>query len=733
MLSADQPPTLHPTLQYTSGWIGNSLNVVQEGEKDGKPDTTYKWVQKDGNGLAVTPDGTCYATAGWDEAGKGLGIYKDGDAIGKCLNISVGGVGVAADDKFVYASTSKKMPKGSPTTFTILRWNLDGSAAPLTDPASSPNFETMSPGIASLNGELYAADSTANTIRVFDRETLAEKRSFSCPQPFRLTIGSSGKLWVIHRAVSEEPNLPATLTEYDAATGQPTGRTIGDVDGATAVATTPAGLLLVAGPHEQVLKYDVSAAMPKLVGTVGVKDGIYADPPGEMGPGRLLGLWGVGGDARGNIYTVARLIDVGTGIDLRSFSPDGTQQWQLSSVGFTDVVGVDPASDGLDVYSRSSHFVLDPTKAPGQQFTWKGYTVDPAYDDGRITNHATRSGFGWSAPMMRRLDGRLYMYLHPGPYFGIFRQGPGELFVPSGLITLTQEWLMRATTGGHEHDIDWPPQQPLAPIPPEPTRGNAPPTVATTTTPLGKTAWLWRDTNGDGKFEPDEFQALPDRVRAIDDIADSWVDLKGDIWLSGNHNFIWHLPLQGFDAQKNPIYGWNNAIKTQGPAEFGNVDRVIYESDTDTMYLSGTSADFKGRMHWGAIGNVIICYLHWSDPAKRTIKWKLDVPQDPSKPDLFFPSFCVAGDRVFLMQRFWSRIWVFNKNDASYVGMITTTPETGTSGWCDMDHGVSAFQRKDGSYFVFAEDDYRPKIRFYIVPPQPVASPAPVLPSVSEP
>jgi hypothetical protein len=725
---AGAPPVLHPTMDYTSGWIGNSLNVVTPGEdKKGQPDFSYKWVQKDGNGLAVTPDGTCYATSGWDEAGKGVGIYKDGDDLGKCQGISVGGKGIAVDDKYVYASTTTRQPKGSPMLFTIGRWHLDGTAAPLDQPAT---FAREPSGIASYNHALYVADYAANSIRVFDPETFAETGKIACDQPFRIAFDSKGRLWVIHRANTGEPNQPATISEYNVATGAPTGRVIDDANGATALATTPDGLLLVAGPHQQVLKIDISGAKPNVIGAVGVKDGIYADPPGEMGPGRLLGLWGVGCDAKGGIYTLGRLIDIGTGTDLRAFSTDGTQKWQLSSVGFTDCVGVDPTSDGLDVYTRSCHFVLDPSQPPGRQFTWKGYTVDPAYDDGRITDHASRSGFCWTTPIMRRLNGRLYQFENSGPYFGIFRKGPGETFIPSGIISLAPPWLLTVKTGGHEHDLDWPPQQPMVPAAPATTPATP---VSTNAAPeMSKTLWLWRDTNGDGKFQTDEFQSFPDRVKEINDVADSWVDNKGDIWLAGNHNTIWRLPMRGFDAQQNPIYGWDKSVRADGPAEFKDLRRLIYDSDTDTMVLAGISAGNKTPLHWGCIGDLVICYQHWSDPAKSAIKWKLSVPQDPAKPDLFFPAMSIAGDRVYLIQRFCNRVWVFNNDDASYIGMITTTPETGTSGWCDMNHGIEAWQRKDGSAFVFTEDDYRPKIRFYIVPPKPAPNPPLPIPAPAQ-
>jgi len=740
-------PVFHPTMKYIASWLDNSLNNIQIGEKNGKPDTSYTWVQKDGNGLAVGQDGTCYATSCWDEAGKGIGIYsKDGEDKGMCdcWRTPVGEMGVAVDEKYIYAAARgasiMQRPAGfKPPASTILRWHLDGTQAPLDDPNMYPTFTGAAGGIVSFNQEIYVSDTSAGTIRVFDRETFAEKRSFPCDQPFRMTLDSGGKLWIIHRAIenhartdviSDAPNTPAKIAQFDPFSGKPTGLVIDDVDGATALATTPDGLLLVAGPHQQVLKYNISGPKPAQVGAIGVKDGVYADPPGQMGPGRLVPtVWGVGCDAQGNIYVLSRTADSLTGIDLRAFSSEGTQKWQLMHQGFIDCVGIDPDSDGLDVYSVSSHYVLDPSKPPGQQDTRKGYTFDPiSYDDGRIA-------FAWNAPIIRRLQGRLYMYLHPapGPFLGIFRKGSAEVFIPSGLIDLAPEWLMFAKTGGHEHELDWPPQQPMVPAPAAArASAGATPPVDVGAPVTVKTRWQWRDTNGDGKIQPDEIQAMPDHVKDFGTINDSWVDLKGDIWLSGDKTSIWHMPLQGFDAQQNPIYDWLKAVKTSAPSDLVDVRRLIYDSDTDSMYLAGVAADTKDKIHRMAIGNVVICYQHWNDDAKRTIKWKLSLPPVPPDTDFFFPSFAVAGDRVFVLQRWWNRIWVFSNADAGYVGMITTTLESGWSGWCDMQNGISAFQRKDGSYFVFTEDDRRPKIRFYIIPQQPIPSPSLPLPSPTE-
>jgi len=56
-----------PLKNATVSWLGNSFPGAD------------KWVQQDIHGMAVTPDGTVYTNVEWDEAGRNVGVYKDGD------------------------------------------------------------------------------------------------------------------------------------------------------------------------------------------------------------------------------------------------------------------------------------------------------------------------------------------------------------------------------------------------------------------------------------------------------------------------------------------------------------------------------------------------------------------------------------------------------------------------------------------------------------------------------
>ena len=59
-----------PLKNVTVSWLGNSFPGAE------------KWVQQDIHAMAVTPDGTVYTNVEWDEAGRNVGVYRDGDVKG---------------------------------------------------------------------------------------------------------------------------------------------------------------------------------------------------------------------------------------------------------------------------------------------------------------------------------------------------------------------------------------------------------------------------------------------------------------------------------------------------------------------------------------------------------------------------------------------------------------------------------------------------------------------------
>jgi hypothetical protein len=59
-------------LRHATSWVGNSFAGNGGGNGEGF------WVQNGADEIEVTPDGTVVAGVSWDEAGRCVGLYKDG-------------------------------------------------------------------------------------------------------------------------------------------------------------------------------------------------------------------------------------------------------------------------------------------------------------------------------------------------------------------------------------------------------------------------------------------------------------------------------------------------------------------------------------------------------------------------------------------------------------------------------------------------------------------------------
>jgi hypothetical protein len=65
-------PIQPPPGEYRTSWVGNSFGG------DGGNNGEGYWVQNGADEIEVTPDGTVIAGTDWDEAGRCVGLYKDG-------------------------------------------------------------------------------------------------------------------------------------------------------------------------------------------------------------------------------------------------------------------------------------------------------------------------------------------------------------------------------------------------------------------------------------------------------------------------------------------------------------------------------------------------------------------------------------------------------------------------------------------------------------------------------
>jgi hypothetical protein len=104
--------------------------------------------------------------------------------------------------------------------------------------------------------------------------------------------------------------------------------------------------------------------------------------------------------------------------------------------------------------------------------------------------------------------------------------------------------------------------------------------------------------------------------------------------------------------------------------------------------------------------------LTFDDDRRRKQSYRIDLPYVADKQ--FIVSVAYAGELAFAVDSKSAEVFVYNLQDGSAVGSIKPGPEVhGESGWVDFRDGNRAIRRKDGSYLVFVEEDYKGKSLVY--------------------
>ena len=438
-----------------------------------------------------------------------------------------------------------------------------------------------------------------------------------------------------------------------------------------ALALANDGLLMVAdsgtGPRQQVLFYDVAeATQPKLVRTFGERGGIGAGIPGQITPTKFWGIRGLGMDAAGNLYVAMSE----QGSVLRSFTPDGTLRWEVFGPFFCDVACADPSNDAADVWGIQERFAMDWSQPPGRDSKWVSYTLDRHKypNDPRGLMHVKQQGeHGLTSPQVVYLKGRRFMFvggMFASNFINIFRFD-GELAIPSGLVL---QW----GNNLYNTDLRWPPHK-----------------------PAGKTS-IWRDLNGDGDYQANEFAPNTDRVKP----GPFWVDKKGNIWMA--YGFF-RYDFQGLDEQGNPIYSADKVTVLDKPKGVNKVARVCYLDDTDTLIVAEEGSDMRH------ISRVFVCkgYLAGN---RETVSFVPGAGKEAA---------CVTAAGEYAFTGGWKtrgRIWVNRLSDGAEVGVFDPGPTVGgveNTGWIDLLTGINAFKRSTGEYLVFVEENYKAKSLIY--------------------
>ncbi len=450
-----------------------------------------------------------------------------------------------------------------------------------------------------------------------------------------------------------------------------------DLSQPMALALANNGQLMVAdsgtGPRQQVLFYDIAdSAKPKLTHAFGERGGIGSGEPGEITPTKFWGIRGLGMDAAGNLYVA--MSEQGT--VLRSFTPNGQLRWELHGEFFCDVACADPADDAASVWGIQERYAMDWSQPPGRDSKWVDYTLNRnKYPiDPRGFMHVKQQGeHGLTSPQIVYLNGQRVLFvggMFASNFLNNFRFD-GKMAIPSGLIL---QW----GNNLYNTDLKWPPNR-----------------------PSGKVS-IWRDVNGDGDYQADEFAPNTERVKP----GPFWVDKKGNIWMA--YGFF-RYDFQGLDAKGNPIYSADKITVLDKPKGVNKAARVCYLDDSDTLVIAEEGQDEKDRPSMRHISRVFVCKGYLAGK-RETVSF---VP-GPGK-----EAACVTAVGDYAFTGGWKtrgQIWVNRLSDGAEVGMFDPGPTVGgvkNTGWIDLLTGINAFKRSTGEYLVFVEENYKAKSLIY--------------------
>ncbi|MFC0397036.1 hypothetical protein [Paraburkholderia rhizosphaerae] len=703
-------------LNAQTSWIGNTF-----GFGDGS------WTQINITAIAVAPDGKVYTDSPWDESGAEAGVYKDGKMLGYANGThgwgNGGGNAVALNHRYAFIAVTVGTEKGHLVGKGV--WPEKGhqwygvTRRELGDPQRTMPFQPVAnaadprarlaasflvvndvptdthtevTGLAASDKTLYVASASADRVDIYDPDSMQRKGSFKAHQPGHLALASDGTLWVVTDVLDGKP----TVAHYSA-NGERLDDTLPLPSDSVPVdvAVDAQGRVLIAdnGPRQQVLFFSKQNGRYAAPGTLGERGGIFSGVAGRPGPLRFNGLTGVGIDARGNIYVSTNGVGpnytprgkgfgsnlgAGLGATLESYSPEGKRQWLVQGLLFVDGAWVDPARPN-SVYTGNKRFELDLSKPAGQQWTYVGflsnrfkYPEDPVF-------HVDQ----WPGlPTARQLKGHTFLYLTDmySDHLKIYRfdaARDGETAIPSGYIA-----------GRAPRNADA--------IPNAPAGGD----------------WMWRDTNGNGRFEAGEFTRNTSGKRMPG--WGWWVDTAGDIWHTVDAKGIYRFRFGGLDKAGNPVYSYDDMQAYPVPAPFNQIQRAVYDASTDSLYVTGYTDDAPyQRAQWKEVGRVLVRYDKWST-GKPDLRYTVKLPWDTNaKPLVTIIGVTVEGKYIFGVEPA-GVVHVFDKDRGNEIGVIRPGAEVGhASGWVDVANGITAARRSDGEYLVFVEEDARGKVMMY--------------------
>jgi len=497
-----------------------------------------------------------------------------------------------------------------------------------------------------------------------------------------VAVDCNGNTWTVrnkylrfmHSAIAPVPT--GALAPYISCSD---GREIRSIIDPTAITVDNNCRLMVAdnGPDQNIKVFDISGTgTPPVINTIGIVGGALGGAvPGETKPLGFWGIRGLGTDAEGNLW-VAQCgfpTQVGGGTDLRRFNTSLEMDCQMLDLNFVASMDADPF-DPTQIYSSGERLEIDyNTPAGDLQAHWKykAQTLDPFKypDDPRLLNSL-------ESTFIRYIDGKKFMFLtNMYSEFLIVYRFDGEIAVPCAFFSVNWD--------GQWNKYTW--QIDKRPVLPN-VEGNR---------------WLWRDNNGDGQVQKDEFTAYNLGYPFIFGLD---VDINGNIYIGGRK--LCYFPANGLDQNGVPNYTVTNMQRTDAPYTIGGGDmsRIKYVAETDVMYF-GSGSGYPAF-------DQIIQFKNWSKGERNQRVLPIGRSAYTFTADDKYIYLNVGSGGVYTSTTGEVDIW--DAETLEPVGYILPGAEVfGQSGMIDLPYGIQVTKLPGGERIIIIEEDAKGKNIIY--------------------
>ncbi len=331
-------------LTHSTAWIGNSFGNADN-----------RWVPNRTTVMALGEDGTIYGHAGWDEAGRCLAAYKDGnvdprmfqqyDGKGKHQGWGWGTAGncVAVSPQHVFIVSNRD---------NLIRFNRRSHSFE-KETKVKQKFRSM----VWHKDVLYAMENGFPSIHRFNADTLeylGEQRLEVADENIvsDLAIDSRDRLWISFSGGN-------VIEAYQLADFKPLGIRIDDAGSPRAIHIGYDGRLVVAdnSARSQVRIYDIAGDTPAIAEVFGREGGLSAEPAGVVAghPDKLFAIRGASTDAQGNLY-----VSMSNHMNIqRKYNTQRALEWEVMTTVFVDAAGFDESTDGAVIHGREEIYHYD--------------------------------------------------------------------------------------------------------------------------------------------------------------------------------------------------------------------------------------------------------------------------------------------------------------------------------------------------------------------------------------